>query len=354
MRQRRSCLPVVSLVLVLVAAVPASAADTVVARFLRPSQVRSYAGIQVFSAFQDGAYRVAIRRHGRVEMLPVASSRAPFDVDIGPDDNGRPQLIYTRCQVERGSENEGTNHSRGCDVVLLSLAGGGRERPVRGANTQANETRPTLWRGRIAFARQVSGGGLPVVYTRALTSPRSRPSTRLPGIPRRAGGMRTRSGVVVELELSGDRLAQIVHYDAGVAPERSDVRLVDVSDRSSRALARVGVGEGGQYFVGIGFAGRYLGWAFQWVAGGGELMPGIYRHRLSTGELSRAAVSRLVEGTVVGLALFAADGAYLIGSDLPAEGCDEVPGDQPDGNLCELVRSQPLRFRPVLPRRDSS
>ncbi len=343
-----------SLLLVSVAAVPASAADTVVAQLLRPSQVRSYAGIQVFSAFQDGAYHLAIRRQGRIEILPVASSRAPFDVDIGPDRNGRPQLVYTRCQVERGESNEATNSSRGCDLVLLSLAGGGRERPIRGANTQANETRPTLWRGRIAFARQATGRDLPVVYTRALTSPRLRPSARLPGIPRRTGGRRTRSGVVVELELSADRLAQIVRYDAGVAPERSDVRLVDLSDRSSRVLARVGVGEGGQYFVGIGFAGGYLGWAFQWVAGGGEVMPGIYRHRLSTGEISLAAASRLVDGWLVGLALFAADGAYMIGSSLPGEGCDEAPGDQPDGDLCKLVRSQPLRFRPVPPRRRSS
>src|SRR4051812_443929 len=107
MSHRRTCLPLVSLVLVLVAAVPASGADTAATRLLRPSQVRSYAGIQVFSAFQDGAYHLAIRRHGRVEMLPVASSQAPFDVDIGPDRNGRPQLIYTHCQVERGSANEG-------------------------------------------------------------------------------------------------------------------------------------------------------------------------------------------------------------------------------------------------------
>jgi hypothetical protein len=352
MRHRRSGLLVFSLLLVLVAAVPAGAADTVATRLLRPSQVRSYAGIQAFSAFQDGAYHLAIRRHRRVEMLPVASSQEPFDVDIGPDRNGRPQLIYTRCQVELGDANEGTNHSRGCDLVLLSLAGGGRERPVRGANTQANETRPTLWRGRIAFARQATGRDQPVVYTRALTSPRSRPSRRLPGVPPRARGHRTTGGSIDELDLHANGLAQIVSFVA--FGQVSDVRLVDVSDRSSRVLARVGVGEGGQYFVGIGFAGGYLGWAFQWVAGGGELTPGIYRQRLSTGEISRADASPLVEGTLVGLALFAADGAYMIGSSLPAEGCDEVPGDQPDGDLCELVRSQPLRFRPVPPRRRSS
>jgi hypothetical protein len=342
----------VAFVAALVAAVPASAADTVIARLLRPSQVRSYAGIQVFSAFQDGAYHLAIRRRGRVEMLPVASSQAPFDVDIGPDHDGRPQLIYTRCKVELGGANEGINHSRGCDLVLLSLAGGGRERPVRGANTPANETRPTLWRGRIAFARQATGSEQPVVYTRALTSPRSQPSRRLPAIPRRTRGHRTTGGTIDELELRADALAQVVSFVA--FDELSDVRLVDVSSRSSRALARVGVGEGGQYFVGIGFAGDYVAWAFQWVAGGGELIPGIYRQRLSTGEISRSAGSGLVQGTLVGLALFAADGADMIGSSLPGEGCDEEPGDQPDGDLCELIRSQPLRFRPVPVRRRPS
>jgi hypothetical protein len=140
---------------------PANAADTRVAELQRPSTIRSYAGIQVFSAFDGSADRLSIRRGGAIEQLPVAPSQVPFDVDIGPDRNGRPQLIYTRCQTERtedyGYTAFGTNGYQGCDLVTYSLAGRG-ERRVQGANTAAgNEFAPTLWKGRIAFARQTPG-----------------------------------------------------------------------------------------------------------------------------------------------------------------------------------------------------
>jgi hypothetical protein len=125
------------------------------------------------------------------------------------------------------------------------------------------------------------------------------------------------------------------------------VRLVDISHRSARRLARVGVGEGGQFFTGVGFADGYLTWAYSWVAGGGELVPGVYRDRLSTGALARADFPRLVNFQVVGLAAFAADGAYMIDADLPTDsGCGELEGTPiPMARECQLVRATPLRFR---------
>jgi hypothetical protein len=303
---------------------PANAADTRVAELQRPSTIRSYAGIQVFSAFDGSTYRLTILRDGATEQLPVAPSQAPFDVDIGPDRNGRPQLIYTRC-------------SEGCDLVTYSLAGGG-ERLVRGANTATgNEFAPTLWRERIAFARKVPGRALPAVYTRRLGAPRSQASTRLPGISRR-----TRTRGILELDLSGRNLGQIT-FAAG----QTEVRLVDVTKRSVRRLARMGVGEGGQYFAGLGFADGYLGWAAQWITGGGSVSPGIYRYRLSSGELSRAPVPQGL-WWIVGLALFDADGAYMIDAQPPADGCGDIIGDPPVLNRpCQLVRSEPLAFRRV-------
>jgi hypothetical protein len=345
MRRHRSLL-VAPLVLALVASAPASAADTVVAHLLRPSTIRSYADIQVFSAFEGGVYRLAIRREGQIELLPVTPSQAPFDVDIGPDGQGRPQLIYTRCKLERPLTEVGANDSRGCDLFLFSLAGGGTERPVRSANTSANEFAPTLWKGRIAFARASKGRDRPVVYTRALAAPRSRPSEPLPGIPRRARGERTTGGGVAELELSGDHLAQIVNFQA--QGQLSEVRFVDISDRGTRRLARVGVGEGGQFFAGIGFAAGHLAWAFDWAGGGGPLVPGVYRYRLSTREVSRAGFPRVVDRQVIGLALFAADGAYMIDSQLEDDGCGEVSGVFPPFfRPCQLIRSTPLSFRPI-------
>jgi hypothetical protein len=327
--RRRRWLLAAPLVLGLTVSAPASADDTLVGELQRPSMIRDHAGIQVFSAFDERGYRLAIRRAGSVELVPVEPAQAPFDADIGPDREGRPQLVYSRCRAE----------GRGCDLYAFSLAGGGTERAVRGANTtDGDEFAPTLWKGRIAFARRVTGRDRPAVYTRRLDEPRSRPSVRLPGIARR-----TRTRGVLELELHGRRLAQIVFF-AG----QTEVRLVDLADRSVRRLAHTGVGEGGQYFAGIGFASGHLAWVSGWITGGGRVTPGVYRYRLSTGELARAAFPRTLLW-VVGLALFDADGAYLIDAQPPADGCGDTLGDAPVPRPCRLMRSEPLAFRPVAP-----
>jgi len=102
--------------------------------------------------------------------------------------------------------------------------------------------------GRVDEVRERERG---VVYTRRLTAPRSRPSKRLAQISK---------GRVVELELHRDRLAQIVRR-----ARRGEVRLIDISERSTRRLFAVGIGQlGAQYLAGIGFAdGRLCG---RWTA----------------------------------------------------------------------------------------
>jgi hypothetical protein len=169
------------------------------------------------------------------------------------------------------------------------------------------------------------------VLLRDLRAPRSRPSVRLPSITRR-----TRTRGILELELWGRHLAQIV-FSAG----RTEVRLVDVRDGGLRRLAAMGVGEGGQYFAGIGFAGGHLGWATQWVTGGGPLRPGIYRYRLSTGDLARAPHPRGAL-SIVGLALADPNTAYLTDASPTEDGCGRA-------RSCQVIRTGPLRFRPVRP-----
>jgi hypothetical protein len=346
MRHHRSVL-VLPLILALGAASSASAADTVVAHVQRPTAIRTYTDIEVFSAFEGtllegGVHHLAILREGKVELLPVGPSPTPFAADIGPDRNGRPQLVYARCT----GRDPGTGRNLGCDLFTFPLAGGAGEQPVGAANTSRNEIAPTLWNGRIAFARESKDGSRTVVYTRRLTDPPGRRSKRLPGIPFGARfpgipGKRIRSGEVTELELYRDRLAQVVTYPQGL----SEIRVVRISSHRTRLIARVGVGEGGQYFAGIGFADGYLAWAR-----GGELA-GIYRHRFSTGELSHAAFPRIVDFLVIGLAPFTPTGAYMVdwqpGS---ADGCggeDEVPpAGLPLVRPCQVIRSDRLKFRP--------
>ena len=336
MRHHGSVFVAALVVVGLLGAAPARGADTVVGELLRPSAIRDYGGVQVFSDFDGRVYRLAVRRDGRVERLPVAGSRAPFDVDIGPDRNGRPQLIYTRCKVERPVVELGRNTSRGCDLVVFSLARSGGERPVRNANTAGgDEFAPTLWKGRIAFARTIGGRGRAVVYTRQLTAPRSRRS-----VPLSSAAGRTSGRGVLELELRGAKLAQIV----GLV-RSAEVRLVDIFDRSVRRLSRVGVGEGGQFFVGVGFAGGHLGWVLNCLVSCQPLSAGIYRYRLSTRELVRADLPPQGGFAVIGLALFASNGAYVIDGEPQDGGCGGSLDPLP--RQCRLIRSQPLAFTPT-------
>ena len=334
-RHRHRSLLVVPLVLSgLLVASPARGADTVLGGLLRPSTIRSYDAIQVFSDFDGSAYRLAILRAGQVRRLAVAPSRAPFDVDIGPDRNGRPQLVYTRCKVERPDVALGRNTSTGCDLVVFSLAGAGRERPVRNANTDGDEFAPALWKGRVAFARKAKGSDRAHLYTRQLGAPRWRRSERLPGT-----SGQTSSRGILELDLRAEKLAQIVRF-----ARSAEVRLVNISARSVRRLSRVGVGEGGQFFVGVGFAGAHLGWALNCLVSCQPLVKGVYRYRLSTGALMRADAPLQLGGAVIGLALFAADGAYVIDGEPQDGGCGGSLDPAP--RQCRLIRSQPLAFGP--------
>jgi hypothetical protein len=245
-------------------ALPAAAPAATVATPGGPTEVREYAGTIVFSEFDPSVegWRLAVRRAGASapERLPVAPSARTFDADIGPDGNGRPALVYQRCP--------GTS---GCDLFVYPLTGGAGERPVRNANDPAsNDIKATLWRDRIAWTREYGAGPgrRPVVYTKTLTAPRSRPSTRLPGVPqRRCGDFERGCGPTGErsvdaMELWGDNLAMTVGYScrgcSGIG--QSELRLVDVTERSARQVAFQVVGLSGQSLVGPSFAAGRLGW----------------------------------------------------------------------------------------------
>jgi hypothetical protein len=294
----------------LTAALPAAASADPVAAPGAPTDVREYQGTIVFSQFDAGTqqYRLAVRRAGAAaaELLPVAPSSRPFDADIGPDGAGRPALIYQRCAATPGAPT-------GCDLFVYSLDGTTGERPVRNANDPDNDDiAATIWRGRIAWTRDYGRGSepKPIVYTKTLTAPRSRPSTRLPGVPqRRCGDVDpgvcgpTTGRSVSELELLGENLAQTVSYGcrgcSGI--DQSELRLVDVGDRSARQIAFQVVGLSGQSLVGPSFAAGRVAWYRACLGDpsgclGGRSGP--FRATLTTGRYERASGPVVVHGFV--------------------------------------------------------
>jgi hypothetical protein len=277
--------------------------------------VKEFAGTIVFSQFDrtTNQWFLTVRRAGATapERLPVAPSGRPFDADIGPDSAGRPELVYSRCSNAPGVPT-------GCDLFVFSLANATGERPVRNANDpDHNDQNPTLWRGRIAWSRDYGSGSEPnpIVYTKALTAPRSQPSKRLPGVPqRRTGDVDRASGptsgrTVQDLELWGENLALTVSYGcrgcAGIG--QSELRLDDLGDGSARQVAFQVVGLSGQTLVGPSFFNGRLGWYKACVgdpAGCQQGQGGPFRYALTARTYQRSPSSTRVDG-------FADTGALL-------------------------------------------
>lgn len=169
----------IALVMVLLLPAGAGAAETTIVYLARPSPVSEYAGTAVVSAWDatTASYHLSVVHDGRLTRPRVDPSPREFDADIGPDVKGRPTVVFSRCA--------NVLQRTGCDVHLVTLTGprAGRVREPAGVNTRASEYAPTLWRGRLAFARSAAGRD-PVVLVKDLT--RSSRSVRVRGaIPTR-------------------------------------------------------------------------------------------------------------------------------------------------------------------------
>src|ERR687886_2242150 len=327
-----------------VGAVPAAAHADTVAAPSAATAVKEYAGTIVFSQLDrtTNQWFLTVRRAGAAapERLPVAPSGRAFDADIGPDSAGRPSLVYSRCSNPPGVPSA-------CDLFVYSLDGATGERPVRNANDpDHNDTHPTLWRGRIAWARDYGAPDAPnpIVYTKALTAPRSQPSRRLPGVPqRRTGDVDRVSGptsgrTVQDLELWGSNLALTVSYGcrgcSGI--DQSELRLDDLDTGRARQVAFQVVGLSGQTLVGPSFFNGRLGWYKACLgdpAGCQQGQGGPFRYALNVRTYQRAPSSIRVDG-------FADTGTLLY----EALGCSNDDTDLASNANCRIDAVAPPAY----------
>jgi hypothetical protein len=178
---------------------PATArADFTVATLQRPSPVSAYAGHVVWSQWDGTAFQLT-EAHASpsglvTTALPVPRRFVPFDADIGPGPDGAPTVVYSRCATDPPLGPDGLPvwaRGRGCRLFRYALGAAAEER-IGGAGS---EFLPSIWRGRIAFARVYDR--LPYLYVRG-----SGASQRQPG------GMRGETGLPgpTSLDLAGIRL----------------------------------------------------------------------------------------------------------------------------------------------------
>lgn len=179
----------------------------------RPVRVSTYADTVVTSVFDQAtnSYRLAVRSGTGLTPLPVAPRSVPFDVDVGPGEDGRPVAVYSRCAQEPVQPSPTTALPEwptglGCDVVRFDFATG-RESKLEGASTdESSEYLPSMWEDEVAFARTYADrdgrrGRLPYLYVRPLDGGES---DRQPGGARGTDGFENGPRAV---DLYGRRLA---------------------------------------------------------------------------------------------------------------------------------------------------
>lgn len=112
---------------------------------------------------------VAFTRAGELQLshagrpatvAPVPPRSIAFDVALGPGPNGHVTAVYSRCRHDR--PNQGGRHngypsyeaSSGCDLYAYDTVTHQERRLRAVSRPDASEYAPSLWRGRIAFARR--------------------------------------------------------------------------------------------------------------------------------------------------------------------------------------------------------
>ena len=140
-------------------------ADEVIATVARPTPIATLDGRIVWSDYDAATkrYHLTQRLDGATTRLPVAPRSVPFDVDLGPDVDGKPVAAYSRCRRDppprsppRGAiaQMPEWRLGRGCDIYLYSFEQGREVRVPHTSSRGGSEFLPTVWTDRIAFARR--------------------------------------------------------------------------------------------------------------------------------------------------------------------------------------------------------
>lgn len=207
-----------------------------------------FGGVTVWSELVPGdragpsEYRLVASTPDGTRVLPVAPRRdAPFDVDLGRNEEGSIVAAYSRCtgtyprsRFSATAPYPAWTDGRDCDVYVFDFERMRESRPV-GVNTAASEVLPSVSLATIAFVRVSPGArrpGVPRVHVR----PGVHPVVRLPGGP----PGRARRGVPTRLDLHASRLAFVWNRRSGRgrSPGYVTELRMDTLDGGHRTIGR--------------------------------------------------------------------------------------------------------------------
>jgi hypothetical protein len=229
-------------VLALVPAAPASA-DQAIAELGRESPIAAYGGWHAWSAFDEsaGTYALTLRDpNGAVKAAPLAHSKRPWDVSLGPDANGDVVAIYRSCG------------SSGCDVRRLYVATGRNQLLRTVSSPQYHEATPAIWRSTVVFTRH--SGDCDIPYVKDLGSSKSsRRLLKSKCLTTPAGQAGIRGSRIV---ISSVDLSQADSNGAGL--KTSELRLYSSTKSGSNVIDRVNFGEESNLFGQVALDDKYV------------------------------------------------------------------------------------------------
>lgn len=281
----------------LVTSAPALAAETI-ATLPNESFIRSLGDRHLVQIRGETGYRLATIKAGEVRPIDaIEPSRDPFEADLGTMPGGEPAVVFSRCRGQ-------------CDLYLHELAGAG-VRKLRGANTRADESAPTLWRGRLAWVRDRRVAMTLRIGSRA----RSRRLFRAP---------RGEYSAIEELELRGRHLGIDLVYPLprGIEEAARRVQLLDLRNGRRRTVGRADGGSTGHRLRGVSFSGGWLGWHDSFWETEDEFVGRAHRMNLRTGVQQFARIGNFAGFTLRGSGFLTVSG----GERLDVDECDPDPG----------------------------
>jgi hypothetical protein len=133
--------------------VPAAAsADTLVGTTNFPTHLSSYGGVTAWSETTTGKYQLVLSEKGKISHPKVDErTGGPFDVTLGPAEDGHTVALYSRCRSEDGTS--------GCDAYKYDLRSKKETRVEQISLTTRDEAWPAQWRHNYAFVRHNYGTG---------------------------------------------------------------------------------------------------------------------------------------------------------------------------------------------------
>jgi hypothetical protein len=147
---------------VVVVAAPAQADQLRLGTTTAATPISASRGWVVWSAPTGAGWQLMAWHDGMVRALALAPRPAPFDADVGTDARGRAVVTFSRCtRTPSGIGGAGSPAAgwtgRGCRVRVVDLVSG-RERAAGIPRSRGDsDTSPSMWRGRVAFARHAPG-----------------------------------------------------------------------------------------------------------------------------------------------------------------------------------------------------